>query len=126
MIIGTGLDLVEIARFRSLLDRWGERVLERLFTASERAACLARPDPVPGLAARFAAKEAFFKAAGTGYGRGGAWTDVEVWNDDHGAPALRLAGRAERIARERGARRAHVSLSHTGTTAAAHVVLEGG
>jgi holo-[acyl-carrier protein] synthase len=125
MIIGIGLDLVDLRRFAAFRARWQGRGMERLFTAAELEDCMARVDPVPSLAARFAAKEAFFKALGTGFGRGGAWTDVEVRRREMGAPALSLSGRARMLAGRRGVTRIHVSLTHSASAAGAEVVLEG-
>jgi len=125
MVIGTGVDLVSVARLGRFRERRGERGLSRLFTPDELAYCLRVAVPERSLAARFAAKEAFFKAIGTGYGReGGGWTEVEVFREASGRPAIRLHGRAARFAVGRGVRRIHVSLSHTDDMAAALVVLE--
>ncbi len=124
MIVGTGMDLVSIDRLRRFRERHGERGLRRLFTEAELAYCLRQPDPAPFLAVRFAAREAFFKAVGTGWGRGGRWRDVEVEHDPRGAPSLALHGRAAVAARMAGAARVHVSLSHADEVAGAFVVLE--
>lgn len=124
VIAGIGIDLVPIARVTELLARKGDRALRRLFTAAEAARCRASKHPPESFAARFAAKEAFFKALGTGWGRGGGWTDVEVVSSPSGAPSLRLSGRAAALCAERGVRRVHLSLTHAGDTAAAVVVLE--
>ncbi len=124
MIIGAGTDLVEVDRFRRFLERRGARALERLFTPAERAYCLRQAVPASSLAARFAAKEAFFKALGTGCGQAGRWREVEVARGLAGRPMLRLHGAAERSARAAGARALHVSLSHTREHATAMVVLE--
>jgi holo-[acyl-carrier protein] synthase len=125
MIVGVGLDLVPIARLQALLRRRGERALRRLFTPAEAERCRLSKHPPESFAARFAAKEAFFKALGTGWGRGGEWTDVEVVSAPSGAPSLRISGRAAALAAERGVARVHLSLTHTPDTAAAVVVLEG-
>lgn len=125
MIIGIGIDLVEVSRIRELVERRGDPALRKLFTEGELARCRAGGRPAESFAARFAAKEAFFKALGTGWGLGGAWNEVEVVSAPNGAPSLRLAGGAERAARERGVTRMHLSLTHTEQTAAAYVVLEG-
>lgn len=124
MIVGTGIDMVEVGRIEEFRRRRGERGLARLFTEAERSYCLGLAAPYPSLAARFAAKEAFFKALGTGYGRGGRWVDVEVQRDPLGKPGLRLHGRAARLAAEAGVGRVHLSLSHTDQHAIAYVVLE--
>lgn len=125
MIVGVGLDLVDIARIRRLLDERGERALAKLFTAGEAAYAAQRPEPARHLAARFAAKEAAYKAlAGTAAARGIGWQDVEVVVEWDGRPTLRLHGRAAARAAELGVTRAHLSLTHAEATAAAVVVLE--
>jgi holo-[acyl-carrier protein] synthase len=125
MIVGVGMDLVQVRRVDALLERKGERALARLFTAAEAARCRGGRSPRESFAARFAAKEAFFKALGTGWGRGGAWTEVEVVSAPSGAPTIRLHGAAAAAARAAGVARVHVSLTHTDELAAAYVVLEG-
>lgn len=125
MILGTGMDLVPIARLTRFRDRFGERGLARLFTAGELAYCLPLARPSASLAVRFAAKEAFFKAAGTGYGAGGRWTDVEVQRLPSGQPLLLLHGAAATLARRQGVERVHLTLSHTAELGAAFVLLEG-
>lgn len=124
MIMGTGVDLVSVPRIAAFLERWGEVGMRRLFAPGELAYCESLASPFPSLAARFAAKEAFFKALGTGYGRGGRWVDVEVQRDPLGKPGLRLHGRAARLADEAGVERVHLSLSHTDQHAIAYVILE--
>ena len=124
MIVGVGIDLVRIERVREVLERRGERALSRFFTAAERERCLGSRHPPESFAARVAAKEAFFKALGTGWGTGGAWCEVEVVSAANGAPSLRLSGRAAEEASARGVQRIHLSLTHTGDTAGAVVVLE--
>ena len=124
-VIGLGLDLIELARFRAAWQRRGDRLLERIFTAHERQVCLRRRDPVPELSARFAAKEATFKAIGTGLRSGVRWRDVEVRNAPSGRPYLRVSGRVAEIARSLGGRRLVVSLTHSADTAAAQVMLLG-
>lgn len=123
MIVGLGMDLVEIGRIRAYRERWGRRGLVRLFGEAELEYCLGQADAAASLAARFAAKEAFFKAVGTGWGRGGDWSDVQVLREA-GPPRLELSGRAAGIAREVGAAHSHLTLTHTATMAAAMVVLE--
>jgi holo-[acyl-carrier protein] synthase len=125
MIVGSGIDLVAVQRMASFRARHGARGLARLFTDDELAYCLRLARPDPSLAARFAAKEAFFKAIGTGQARGGSWTDVEVVREPGGRPLLRLHGAAAEHARRLVVRRVHLSLTHTDELAAAHVLLEG-
>jgi holo-[acyl-carrier protein] synthase len=121
-MIGIGLDAVEISRFRRALERY-PGILERLFSETEREDLSARIDPVPGLAARFAAKEATMKALGVGIGRF-AMRDVEIVLADSGAPDIRATGRARERARSLGVSAFHVSLTHTASFAQAVVVAE--
>jgi holo-[acyl-carrier protein] synthase len=123
VILGFGIDVVEIARIQRQLEAPGaERFLARCFTAAERAYCEARRGKASHYAARFAAKEAAMKALGAPPGI--RFTDVEVTRDQ-GAPGLHLAGAAARAAKARGATRSHLSLTHDGGVAVAGVVLEG-
>ena len=124
MITGIGFDLVTIERFGRFLSRHGERGTARLFTAAEMEYCRAQANPLPSYAARFAAKEAFYKALGTGMGSAGGWKDVEVVRLASGRPLLMLHGRAAALAHETQVRTIHLSLSHTAQTAGAFVVLE--
>lgn len=125
MIIGIGIDLVEVERVDRLLLRHPRRARERLFTANEVDYCRGSRHPGESFAARFAAKEALFKALGTGWTGGAAWRDVEIVSNAAGAPRLRLHGGTSRIADARGVRRVHVALTHTRDLAGAYVVLEG-
>lgn len=126
MIIGSGIDLVEIPRIQHSLDRYGSRFLNRVYIASEQNYCLSKRNAAESLAARFAAKEAAAKALGTGISRGVSWLELEVVRAPGGRPSLRFHGRALEIARALGAAQAALSLSHTGTLAIASVVLERG
>ena len=124
MILGTGLDLVSVDRFERFRQRHGLRGLQRLFTANELEYCLPRAGAASSLAVRFAAKEAFFKALGTGMGPAGGWRDVEVVRLASGRPRLLLHGRAAAVAHEVSVRAIHLSLTHTDELAGAVVVLE--
>jgi holo-[acyl-carrier protein] synthase len=125
MIVGIGIDLVEVERMRRLLERKGERALLRLFTEGERAYAATHPEPARQLAARAAAKEAAFKAlAGNDLARAIGWRELEVVARSHQSPILLLHGRAYDRASELGVVRSHLSLTHTDTTAAAFVVVE--
>jgi holo-[acyl-carrier protein] synthase len=121
-VIGIGLDAVDIARFREVLAR-RPALLARVFTPGERAALAGRADPVPGLAALFAAKEAAMKALGVGLGAV-ALTELEVVRLPSGAPTLVVTGRAAARATELGATAFHVSLTHTGALAGAIVFVD--
>jgi holo-[acyl-carrier protein] synthase len=125
VIVGIGLDVVEMARIESALTRYGERFERRVFTPAERAACRDRVDRARALASRFAAKEACLKALGTGWAQGLTFLDVELGTNGVGAPELRLLGPAAERAGRMGVRRVHVSVSHEAEVAASVVVLEG-
>lgn len=125
MILGIGIDLVEISRVDGLVARRGDRALRRLFTSAEIERCGRSRAPAESLAARFAAKEAFFKAMGTGWGCGLGWTEIEVLSSASGAPSIRLSGAAQRLADDRGVRKIHLSLTHTEAFASAYLILEG-
>lgn len=125
MIIGIGIDLVEVERVRGMLARHPERGPARIYTEAEVDYCNGSRDRHESLAARYAAKEALFKALGTGLSRGCSWRDVEVTVADSGAPGIRLTGVTRRIAEELGVVKVHLSLTHTGGLAGAYVVLEG-
>src|SRR5262245_18866853 len=125
MIVGLGIDVVEVARLDAALREHGGRLEERVFTAKERETCASRADRSLALAARFAAKEACLKALGTGWAQGVGFRDIEVVREGNGPPALVLSGSAARRAAELGVVRSHVSLTHQPGIAAAVVVLEG-
>jgi len=125
MIAGLGLDIVSIERVGAMLERHGGRAKARLYTETERAYCESMPKPVLHYAARFAAKEAFVKALGTGFSSGLRWRDIGIVHDERGKPELVVEGTAAEAMRGRGADRAHVSLTHDPLHAAAVVVLEG-
>jgi holo-[acyl-carrier protein] synthase len=126
MVIGTGLDLVSVPRFDRFRRRHELRGLQRLFTKTELDYCLRLLNPTPSLAARFAAKEAYFKAVGTGVGRAGGWHDVEVLRLESGRPLLCLHARAAIHAQTLRVQKIHLSLTHTDDVAGASVILEGG
>jgi holo-[acyl-carrier protein] synthase len=119
-VVGVGVDAVEVERFRRLLGR-RPRFAERVFSPAERAEAAARHDPVPGLAARFAAKEAVMKSLSVGLGAF-EFADVEVVRGDGGAPALTVTGRAADLASERSVAGWHLSLTHTASVAIAVAV----
>lgn len=124
MIVGHGVDLVEVARLSSSIERFGDRFLERVFTRAEREYAGVGPRRDEHLAARFAAKEAVFKALGTGWAQGAGWTEIEVVREASGKPGLALHGKAAELAQRLGASRWHLSLTHTGSTAMASVIAE--
>lgn len=124
MIVGIGVDLVSVDRIRETVERHGERARERLFTPRELADCDGRSDPYECLAARFAAKEAAFKALGTGQGPGMRWTDVEVISGNSGRPRLEISDQTAELARQLSVSRTHVTLTHDAGLACAVVIME--
>ena len=124
MIIGTGIDIVDITRFDRLLEQGNVRLFERLFTTHEMEYCAAKARSAQHYALRFAAKEAFLKACGLGLREGMSWHDIEVMNDDLGKPDLRLHGKALQLFTEMKLSKTFVALSHDGCFAVAMVVLE--
>ena len=126
MIVGVGIDSVSVSRIARLIERYGDRFLEKIFTREEIEQSLGRRDGAQYFAARFAAREAFFKALGTGWGRGIPLKDVSVRNEGSGRPSLLLSKRALEATASRGAAISHLSLSHEADFAQAIVILEGG
>ena len=122
---GIGIDICKVDRIAESLARFGERMEKRLFTADELAYCRGFKDPMPHLAARFAAKEAASKALGTGIAAGVGWTQIEVVQPGGRVPRLVFSGVAAQRFASLGATSSHLSLSHDGGLAAACVVLEG-
>jgi len=126
MIVGSGIDLAEIGRIQRTMDRYGQRFLDRVYTAAEQAYCLRKRNAAESFAARFAAKEAGAKALGTGITHGVNWLEIEVAREPGGRPTLQFHGRAAEFAARLGARRAALSITHTTELAMASVVLEDG
>lgn len=124
MIVSIGTDIIEVYRIRQTLERT-PRFADRVFTENEREYCESRgAAAAQSYAARFAAKEAFLKALRTGWRGKITWRDIEVRNDDSGAPFLEISGEADRILDSLGANKIHLSISHTTEHAIANVVLE--
>lgn len=122
-IISIGYDMVEVSRIESALSRWGSKFEDRVFTKQELAYCKRKKNCAQGLACRFAAKEAVFKALGTGWQGGVEWKDIEVTNDDLGKPLITLSGKTEQLSHQLGARDVLVSMTNTKDYGAAQVVL---
>lgn len=112
--VGLGVDIVEIARMRKIIDR-SPAFVEKVYSAAERAYCDSHAHPEVHYATRFAAKEAVLKALGTGFSEGIGWLDVEVRRTSKGRPYVVLTGRAREVAREQGVREIPLSLSYTHT-----------
>lgn len=125
MILGTGVDLAEVARIRDAVERYGQRFIARIYTPGEIAYVERKANRYERYAGRFAAKEAGMKAIGTGWRRGVRWQDFEVANLPSGRPTLRLHGEAAKIAEGLGVKSVQLSITHTAELGMAHVILEG-
>ncbi len=126
MIVGTGIDVIEVPRVAAAMQRFGRRFVERIFTEDEIRYCDSKANPAERYAARFAAKEAVMKALGTGWNHGVRWRDLEVRRARGGRPTLVLSGKAAEFAKQLGATRTQISITHTAAEAIAHVILETG
>jgi len=125
MIRGIGVDIVEIDRFRKALDRWKGRLLDRVFSEKEREECFKERDPALHLAVRFAAKEAFSKALGTGFGSLVSPGEIEILRNIRGVPRFSISGGAKLQMEAVRVEKTFLSLSHDGGMGIAFVVLEG-
>ena len=124
LIVGLGVDISEVDRIREAMERHGQRFLERVFTAAEIAYCNRHRNRAERFAGRFAAKEATMKALGTGWSNGVRWVDIEVTRLPSGQPTVTLHGVARQVGERLGMRRASLSITHSGNTAFAEVILE--
>ncbi|HEX6974630.1 MAG TPA: holo-ACP synthase [Vicinamibacterales bacterium] len=124
-IIGLGFDATDIPHVERVYKRFGERFLHRIFTDGEIAYCMRHRNPVPSLAARFAAKEAAMKALGTGRSRGVLWKNIEVVRGAGGPPQLRFLGGALRRAEAMGVKKSLITITHAKALAMAQVMLFG-
>ena len=125
MLLGIGIDIIEVHRIKASHERFGDRFLNRVLRPDEIQYCLSHREPAPFLAARFAAKEAVSKAFGTGIGAQLSWQDMEVRRKPSGEPFVVLHGAGQRLMESRGGKALLLSLSHTENYAAAIATLEG-
>ncbi len=125
MVLGVGIDIQSIARLEQAVARGGKKFLARTFTPAEIRYCRRQKNPAQHFCGRFCAKEAFFKALGTGWAKGLSWTEVEIVRRDSGAPRLQLSGRTRAWAARARVKKIWLSLSHSREYAAATVILEG-
>lgn len=123
MVMGLGVDIVEVQRITSALEH-AETMVQRVFTPEEIRYCTARKNKFQHFAGRFAAKEAALKALGTGWQEGIRWKDVEITADPRGKPEVTFHGKAKEFYERSGARRALLSITHAQDYAVAVVVLE--
>ncbi len=121
MVVGIGVDLVEVERIAQMAQKWEERFLARIFTAAEIQRCRQRAASAECFAVRFAAKEALAKALGHGFCQHFKWTDIEVVNDERGQPNFAISGITQKLIKNRTVK---LSLSHTKSYAVAMVVVE--
>jgi holo-[acyl-carrier protein] synthase len=124
MIVGTGIDIAEVPRIRQSIERFGQRFLQRVFTAGEIRYCDSKANRFERYAARFAAKEAAMKALGTGWNHGVRWRDCEVARMPGGRPTLAFHGTAGEFAAKLGVKNVALSITHTAEQAMAQVILE--
>ncbi len=125
MILGVGIDIIEVARIAASLEKFGHRFGERILSPDEIAYCLSHRNPATFVAARFAAKEAISKAFGTGIGAQLGWQDMEIAHRESGEPYAILRGKGKKLFEARRAKGIFVSISHTEAYAAVVAVLEG-
>ena len=122
-ICGTGIDIIEISRFRHLIEKHGDRFINRVFTKKEILYCQKKVDKgAASFSARFAAKEALFKAIGTGLRNGLTWKDIEVENDNLGNPFFNFYGKTAELIDKR---KVHLTMSHSQENSVAYVTIEG-
>jgi holo-[acyl-carrier protein] synthase len=126
MIVGIGVDIVEVGRVKELLARYRDRFVRRVFTEAEARYAGRSVREAERLAGRFAAKEAVLKAFGTGKSHGILWRDVETVRGAMGKPEVRLYGKAFNYMKKLGGNRIHVSITHDGGKAVAFVIIEDG
>ena len=124
MIVGLGIDIVDMKRLAKSLERWGDRFAAKFCTDNELEHWKALGSAISRLAGRFAAKEAAMKALGVGWGRSATWKDFEITNNDKGDPSLAISGSAARTAEGLAVKNAHISIAHSERSACAVVVLE--
>lgn len=124
MIYGIGIDLVENDRIEKIVQKWGDKFLSRVFSKHEIAYCSRHVQAAIHYGARFAVKESFLKAIGTGMGKGVHLVDIEVINEASGKPVIRLSGQAQEYIMKAGIEKIHLSITHTKNYASAMVLLE--
>jgi len=122
MVVSHGIDLVDCNRIAQMLERHGDRFLQRVFTQAEIEYASGGRNKVERLAGRFAAKEAVMKLIGTGWNAGTSWTEIEVVNDPMGRPHIRLSGRVQQIAKKKGIGQVQISITHAANLAIASAV----
>ena len=123
MIIGCGVDLVEVNRIKKIAERWGDSFISKVFTSGEKIYCEKRNNKYQSYAGKFAAKEAFLKALGLGL-RGVSWREIEIENNEFGQPIIRTNGKLKIAVLEKGITKCFLTISHAQDYAIAEVILE--
>lgn len=126
MIIGTGIDIVEIDRFKTAVKKWDESFIKKIFTDNEIAYSRKKRFSDQHFAARFATKEAVIKAFGDSPGRIEKWTDIEVLNDKNGKPSISFHGSAEKLRKKKKVTKVIISMAHSRNHAVANAILISG
>ncbi len=124
MIHGTGVDIIEISRIKKSMDRYAGKFEEKIFTPQEIEYCRSQANPSKHFAGRFAAKEAVLKSLGTGLAQGISWKDMEILNQESGAPVLQITGAGKKIFDSLNLKNIHISISHDNLYAIAQAVAE--
>lgn len=124
MILGTGIDIVEVARINRLLEKHSSRFEEKIFTPDEILYCQSKAEPGIHFAARFAVKEAVMKCLGTGMDKGIAFKDIEVSHEDTGRPTIKTHGQAKETMVRLKIKNIHISISHETNYAIAQAIAE--
>jgi holo-[acyl-carrier protein] synthase len=124
MILGTGIDIVKNSRIENLIKKYGDNFLNRIYLKNEINYCSSKANNIASYAARFAAKEAFFKALGTGK-RKHSWKDIEIINDELGKPEVKLTGKTSKNAKSKLVKNIFLSISHETDYTVAQIILEG-
>ena len=124
MIVGTGIDIVEIGRIKHSIIKYSDRFKNKVFTQKEIDYCHSQADPAKHFAARFSVKEAVLKCFGTGMTGGILWKDVEVVNKKSGQPTLNLYGKGKELFNQLKIKHIHISITHDKSYAVAHAIAE--
>ena len=124
MIVGTGIDIVEIGRLKHSIIKYSDRFKNKVFTQKEIDYCHSQADPAKHFAARFSVKEAVLKCFGTGMTGGILWKDVEVENKKSGQPTLNLYGKGKELFNQLKIKHIHISITHDKSYAVAHAIAE--
>lgn len=124
MIQGIGTDIVEVSRIEKIIEKWGSRFIEKVYTPGEIEYCSKKAFPAMHFAARFAVKESILKSLGIGLGKGLSLRDIEVLNNQEGIPFLQSTDAMKEIFQRRGISAVHISITHTKKYAQAVVILE--